>query len=145
VTGTYDGTTFTVVDAGSPQPYPDRGPVRTPCPEPDGGWVSPGASPDLSMATDDDLLAAMHAAEEEPDFSGSWIDYVEEPVGEEILEPGGIIANVGFTGDLDRYVAQIRETWGGPLCVVEFERTLHGCAGSRTGSRRTSGTSSGCR
>jgi len=93
VTGTYDGTTFAVVGAGSPQPYPDQGPIGTPCPEPDGGWVSPGASPDLSMATDDDLLAAMRAAEEESDFSGSWIDYVEEPVGEEIVEPGGIIGD----------------------------------------------------
>ena len=125
VTGTYDGTTFTVVDAGSPQPYPDQGPIGTPCPEPDGGWASPDASPDLSMATDDDMLAAMHAAEEESDFSGFWIDYVEEPVGEEIVEPGGIIANLAFTGDLDRHVARIRETWGGPLCVVEFERTYH--------------------
>jgi hypothetical protein len=125
VTGTYDGAIFTVVDAGPPQPSPDRGPIGTPCPEPDGGWASPEASPDLSVATEDDMLVAMHAAEEEPDFSGFWIDYVEEPVGEEIVEPGGIIANVAFTGDLDHHVAQIREAWGGPLCVVEFERTYH--------------------
>jgi hypothetical protein len=125
VTGTYDGATFTLVDAGPPQPSPDRGPIGTPCPEPDGGWASPEASPDLSRATEDDMLATMHAAEEMPDFSGFWIDYVEDPVGEEIVEPGGIIANVAFTGDLDRHIAQIRERWGGPLCVVEFERTFH--------------------
>jgi hypothetical protein len=123
VTGTYDGMTFTVTDAGPPQPFPHSGPVGTPCPEPDGGWASAEASPDLSMATDDDMLAAMHGAEAEPDFSGFWIDYVEEPVGEEVVEPGGIIANVAFTGDVDRHVTEIRQTWGGPLCVVEFERT----------------------
>jgi hypothetical protein len=123
VIGTYDGATFTVVDAGPPQRPPDRGPIGTPCLEPGGGWASREGSPDLSRATEEDMLAAMHAAEEEPDFAGFWIDYVEEPVGEEIVEPGGIIANVAFTGDLDRHVAQIREMWGGPLCVVEFERT----------------------
>jgi len=71
------------------------------------------------------MLATMHAAEEEADFAGFWIDYVTDPVGEEVVEPGGIIANVAFTGDLDRHTAQIRRTWGGPLCVVEFERTFH--------------------
>lgn len=125
VTGTYDGTTFTVEGAGSPQPYPDRGSIGTPCPEPAGGWTSAEASPDLANATDDDMLVMMHAAEDEPDFAGFWIDYVEEPVGEDVVEPGGIIANVAFTGDLDRHVAQIRQMWGGPLCMVEFERTYH--------------------
>ncbi|MEX2406001.1 MAG: hypothetical protein WD834_01580 [Actinomycetota bacterium] len=125
VTGTYDGTRFTVIDAGPPQPYPDRGPIGTPCAEPDGGWASPEASPDLSRATRDDMLATMHAAEDEPAFSGFWVDYVVEPVGEEVGEPGGVVANVAFTGDVERHVTQIRETWGGPLCVVEFERTYH--------------------
>jgi hypothetical protein len=123
VTGTYDGATFTVLDAGPPQPYPDSGTIGTPCPEPEGGWASPEASPDLSIATDEDISTTMHAAGDEPDFSGFWIDHVEEPVGEDVVEPGGIIVNVAFTGDLDRHVARIRETWGGPLCVVQFERT----------------------
>jgi hypothetical protein len=43
--------------------------------------------------------------------------------GRGTVEPGGIIANVAFTGDLERHTAQIRERWGGPLCVVQYERT----------------------
>jgi hypothetical protein len=31
---------------------------------------------------------------------------------------------VAFTGDIERHRSEISEVWGGPLCVVEFERTL---------------------
>ena len=85
--------------------------------EPAGGW----AATDPSRATEDHMLGLMHAMEAEPDFAGFWIDYVEEPVGEVVAEPGGIIANVAFTGDLERHRAEIRERWGGPLCLVEHE------------------------
>lgn len=119
--GTYDGTTFTVLEAGPPNPPDTSGgdPVDTPCAEPDGGWTSP----DPSKAGDADVRDLMRAMEDEPDFAGFWIDYVAEPVGEGTVEPGGIIANVAFTGGLERHTAEIRERWGGPLCVVQHERT----------------------
>jgi hypothetical protein len=121
VVGTYDGTLFTLIEAGPFQPSPreDGDPVDTPCPEPEGGWVSV----DASRATEEDMHATMHAAEDEPDYSGFWIDYVEDP-GEGPVAPGGIIANVAFTGDVERHTAEIRQRWGGPLCVVEHEWTL---------------------
>jgi hypothetical protein len=120
VVGTYDGDTFTVFDVGPMEREPSRGdPVDTLCPEPEGGWTSP----DLSKASDPDLVALMRAVEEEPDFAGFWIDYVVEPAGEEVVEPGDIIANVAFTGDVESHTDMIRTLWGGPLCLVQHERT----------------------
>jgi hypothetical protein len=120
VVGTYDGRTFNVREAGPPKTEgSDRDPIDTPCPEPDGGWTSP----DLSKASDHDLVALMRAVEEAPDFAGIWIDYVEEPRGEVVAEPGGIIANVAFTGDVETHADTIRTMWGGPLCLVQHERT----------------------
>jgi hypothetical protein len=120
VVGTYDGDTFTVFDVGPMEREPSRGdPVDTPCPEPEGGW----ASPDLSKASDPDLVALMRAVEEEPDFAGFWIDYVEEPSDEKLVGPGGVIANVAFTGDVESRAEMIRTLWGGPLCLVQHDRT----------------------
>lgn len=119
VVGTYDGRTFDVQEAGPEMTERSGGdPVDTPCPEPEVGWTSP----DLSKASDPDLVALMRAVEEEPDFAGFWIDYVDEP-SEEPAEPGGIIANIAFTGDVGSRSAMIRELWGGPLCLVRHERT----------------------
>jgi hypothetical protein len=64
----------------------------------------------------------MHAAEREPDSAGFWIDYVGEP--SEFTPPPEIIAVAAFTGDLERHEAELREVWGGPLCVTRHERTL---------------------
>lgn len=121
VVGTYDGAAFAVLGAGPPRP-PERSPgdpVDVPCPEPEGGW----SAPDPARATEDDLQGVMRAAESEPDSAGFWIDYVEEPPGEGPVEPGGIIAVAAFTGDLERHTAEIAQLWGGPLCVVQHERT----------------------
>jgi hypothetical protein len=119
--GSYDGTTFTVLEAGPPKPPDASGgdPVDAACAQADGGWTSP----DISKTSDADVRDLMRAMEDEPELAGLWIDYVAEPVGEGTVEPGGIIANVAFTGDLERHTAQIRERWGGPLCVVQHERT----------------------
>ena len=121
VVGTYDGSAFTVTNAGPPEPFEPSGgdPVDTPCPEPDGGWMAS----DPSLATEDVMLELMRTVEDEPDFAGFSIDYVQEPVGEVVAEPGGIIANVAFTSDLEGHDAEIRELWGGPLCLVEHEHT----------------------
>lgn len=122
VVGTYDGETFTLLEAGPPRPAEqvEGDPVDTPCAEPEGGW----SSPDPSKATDAHLRELMNAVEDEPDFAGFWIDYVVEPVGEGSSEPGNVIANVAFTGGVERHTERIRQLWGGPLCVVEHEHTF---------------------
>jgi hypothetical protein len=118
VVGTYEGESFTVVEVGDYRPpSPERTDFTAPCPEPSGGW----AVVDPARATDADLQAVMRAAENEQDSAGFWIDYVGEP--SEGTAPGGIIAIAAFTGDLGLHEAELKEVWGGPLCVTQFERT----------------------
>jgi len=118
VLGTYDGSAFTVLEVGAYEP-PASGSVdfTAPCAEPVGGWVSV----DHARATDADLQAVMHAAESEPDSAGFWIDYVDEP--SESTPDGRIIAIAAFTGDREGHEADLRELWGGPLCVTQHART----------------------
>lgn len=118
VVGTYDGSAFTILEVGIYEPpSSDHVDFTAPCPEPSGGWVAV----DLARATDADLRAVMHAAEGAPDSAGFWIDYVGEP--SENTEDGEIIAVAAFTGDLGVHEADLRELWGGPLCVTQHERT----------------------
>jgi hypothetical protein len=125
MTGTYDGESFTVEEAGLAEGSPtvsDGGdPIDTPCDEPEGGWVAEDPSR-TSMA---DRQAASSAASAEPDFAGLWIDYVEEPDPYAPEDPGteGMILNVAFTGDVERHRAVLGGLWGGPLCVVQHART----------------------
>jgi hypothetical protein len=119
VVGTYDGTSFAVLETGayrSPgSPSPDFTP---PCPEPAGGWVAA----DPSRTSEDDRIAAMHAAEAEEDSAGFWIDSTVEP-SEDPLGPGEVVVVAAFTGDLERHEAALQELWGGPLCVTRLEHT----------------------
>jgi hypothetical protein len=121
--GTYDGETFSVIETGPPQPQPPDGgdPIDTPCPEPEGGWVAA----DPGRTTEADRQAATKAAGAEPDFAGLWVDYVDDFDPNATEDPGteGMILNVAFTGDIDRHTAELRQVWGGPLCVVQHTRT----------------------
>jgi hypothetical protein len=119
VVGTYDGSSFTVEQTGPPEaPQRDDGdPFETPCPEPTGGWTNV----DPSATGDADRIAAMRTAESIPEYAGLWISYLEEPSE---LEPGPFVLNVAFTGDPASYEADLRAVWGGPLCVLSFERTF---------------------
>jgi hypothetical protein len=121
--GTYDGESFRVMETAPPQPEPgdDGDPIDTPCPEPEGGWVAA----DPSRTTEADRQAATKAAGAELDFAGLWVDYVDEFDPDAPEDPGteGLILNVAFTGDLDRHTTELRELWGGPLCVVQHTRT----------------------
>jgi hypothetical protein len=120
VVGTYDGSTFTVLDVGSPQASAEEpgDPFAAPCPEPDGGWFAP----DPSRTTDGDLTAAYQFSEGQPDSAGSWIDYTVEP-SEGPYGPNDIVLVAAFTGDLDRHRSELAGVWGGPLCVTQHERT----------------------
>jgi hypothetical protein len=126
VTGTYDGESFTLDHAGPAQgapPSDDGGdPIDTPCDEPEGGWVAP----DPSRTSEADRQAASRAAGEEPDFAGLWIDYVGDPKPEDLdADPTSaeVILNMAFTGDIERHREELGELWGGPLCVVQLDRT----------------------
>ena len=119
VVGTYDGSSFTVESVGPIAPVEPEGsdPFETPCPEPEGGWTDM----DPSVTNDDDRIAAMRVAEDFPEFAGIWISYLGEPVDHEM--PGPYVLNVAFTGDPHRFENDIRAAWGGPLCLVSFDRT----------------------
>jgi hypothetical protein len=114
VVGTYDGATFALIEVlGPPMADGDGGVDFTaPCGEPEGGWVAH----DPSRAGRDDFTLAAHAAESESDSTAVWIDYLEAPVGE---QAGAFIGVFGFTGDLERHEAELRELWGGPICVFQ--------------------------
>jgi hypothetical protein len=119
VVGTYDGSSFTVEQGGPPQP-PEPGesdPFETPCPRPAGGWTDV----DPSTTGEADQIAAMRTAEAIPEYAGLWISYLQEPTE---FELGPFVLNVAFTGDPDRYEADLRAVWGGPLCVLSFDRTF---------------------
>jgi len=107
VTGTWDGDQLTLtepptVPGSEPPDLPD---FATPCPEPPGGWQPV----DPSKADDNALNAAVIAANDRPDFAGLWLD--------------GSIINVRVTGDIAAAERDLREIWGGALCVSPAERT----------------------
>jgi hypothetical protein len=124
VVGRYDGTEFMVTDAGPyRQPPPDDGdPFAAPCPEPEGGWIAT----DPSRATEEHLQIVTRRAEREGDSAGIWVDYLVPPemVDEGTVAPNDVILVAAFTGDLVRHEAELREIWGGPLCVTHHDRTL---------------------
>ncbi len=120
VTGTFDGQVFTLLEAGPPRPWGavDH-PIESGCPKPAGGWEIP----DPSKTSEGDQINVMREARRSPDFSGLWIAYIGTP-SEASESDNDYVLNVAFTGDLQRHEADIREIWGGALCVVVSERTL---------------------
>jgi hypothetical protein len=121
LTGHYDGDRFTVVDAApfkaQPSSDEDEESDDTPCTEPEGGWEST----DPERTTERDKLLTVKAAEREPDSSGAWID-------------GGIL-NLAFTGDLDEHETEVRETWGGPLCLSQYRNSHRRLSAIQSGPR----------
>ncbi|HEX2031243.1 MAG TPA: hypothetical protein VHL78_07575 [Actinomycetota bacterium] len=122
VVGSYDGEAFSVSDVGPPrqgqEPFDDD-PIEAPCPDPEGGWPWP----DPARSSEEDLVAAQRAAQREPDFAGVWIDYLAEPNPDAPPDALQVILTAAFTGDLERHEAELRELWGGPLCIALHERT----------------------
>lgn len=118
VTGLYDGDVFTVRAAGPPRWEEEADdPIEAACPEPEAGWERPNEA----LLSEEDYQRAIRAARRESDFSGAWIDYIDEPT--EFTDPQDIILSLAFTGDLDRHEVEAREVWGGPLCVTKFDHT----------------------
>jgi hypothetical protein len=123
VVGTYDGDSFTVLQVGPPQPEPsDPGDViEIPCSEPDGGWVAT----DPSRTGDADIQAALHYTDAQPDSAGMWIKHTEQNPSDLNHGPNDVVLNAAFTGDIERHRRGLSRLWGGPLCVVQYERTEH--------------------
>lgn len=136
VVGTYDGSTFTLTEPARPaEPVPEgeadvaEPRFPTPCEEPEGGW----AVVDETTATSEAMQEALEYASAQPDYAGSWVDQSINPaLGEnadpEQLEqhandPTRLVLNLRFTGDVDRHERELREIWGGALCVSLAEHT----------------------
>ncbi len=137
VVGTYDGEAFRLTEP--PQPavepeIPDSPQFWTPCDEPTGGW----AVVDEDTATDEAMNEAIAYAEAQADHAGTWLDQSINPaladeadLSPEDMEavandPTKLVLNFRFTGDVDRHEQQLREIWGGALCVSAAEHTMAG-------------------
>jgi hypothetical protein len=136
--GQWDGTALTLTEPPSeprPRDVPDDADrFATPCPEPEGGWrvVNP------ATATDEAMQAAIQHARAQPDVGGVWVDQSmnpaarQEPIDEGAMnDPTRTILNIAFTGDLVRHEAELRERWGGPLCVSEAAASMAELRGIR--------------
>lgn len=106
LTGTFDGSTFTVTEA-IPAALYDA--VK----EPVAGGLEPACddatTTDRARATPEDMDATLAAASALPTYAGAWLS-------------NGTIS-VAVTGDAEAAEAELRRTWGGLLCVTTVERT----------------------
>lgn len=106
LTGTFDGSTFTVTDAIPAALYdtmaaPEEEPLAAACDDP--------TTTDTAKATPEDLDATLAAASALPTYASAWLT--------------GDTINVAVTEDAEGAEAQLRTTWGGMLCVTTVERT----------------------
>lgn len=135
LTGTFDGTSFTVATVDDPGPFPPPEDLtNSPCPPPPGGWHP---YPQDAFA----LRGSGKATQTErggSDFAGMWISYFyaspkAEAAALEAVAAGryddgpetvGRILNVAFTGYLERHEANLRKKWHGSLCVVRHRHSF---------------------
>ena len=106
LTGTFDGSTFTVTDAIPAALYdtmaePEQEPLAAACDDP--------TTTDTAKATPEDLDATLAAASALPTYASAWLT--------------GNTINVAVTEDAEGAEAELRTTWGGMLCVTTVERT----------------------
>lgn len=120
IVGGWDGTRMTVeevrlvvapIDA---PPEVDR-PFPSPCPEPAGGW----RVIDPAKTTSESWWAVMEAAKARPDYGGDWID---QPRGL-TNDLDTMIINIRVTGSIVEAERDLRQYWGGALCVSPALRT----------------------
>jgi hypothetical protein len=118
VTGTWDGERLTLTEP--PRTATDGSALSpdfaTPCPEPAGGWTVL----DPAKTTDQTLNAAIEAARARPDFAGVWLDQPIRAAQSETApdnDPTNLVLNVRVTGDVAQSEQDLRQIWGGALCV----------------------------
>jgi hypothetical protein len=132
VVGSFDGTRFTLTrPAVTPEEYDGPPPtgepdpsLRTPCPEPDGGWQVV----DDALATTAALDRTIARARRLPGFAEVWLDQSvneadPEREPEAMNDPEKLVLNVRVTGDTADARRTLREVWGGALCVSSARRT----------------------
>ena len=133
LTGTYDAgaDAFTAIEVvnGTDYEWPevDVTDFSTPCPEPEGGW----RVLDESKARFEAMNAAFELAQRIDGYATAWMDQSPNPAvksgaaeGSEMLmnDPLLTIVNVRVTGDPRAAEAELREVWGGMLCVTQASR-----------------------
>jgi hypothetical protein len=106
LTGTFDGSAFTVTDAIPAALYdtmaePEQEPLAAACDDP--------TTTDTAKATPEDMDATLAAASALPTYASAWLT--------------GNTINVAVTEDAEGAEAELRKTWGGMLCVTTVERT----------------------
>ena len=107
-------------DYSGPSVLADAGqrPLGTPCPEPAGGW----RVVDSANTTDSSLGPTASHAQRTVGYAGLWVDQ-SASTSPEYNDPTQLILNVAFTHDLSARERDLRETWGGALCVSKAPRT----------------------
>jgi hypothetical protein len=124
VTGTWDGERLTLTEPprmAEPTVVTPDSDFSTPCPEPAGGW----GVIDPATTTSETLEDAIAAARARPDFAGVWLDQpIREPApGAPDNDPTNLVLNVRVTGDVAQAEQDLRQIWGGALCVSSAGRS----------------------
>ena len=106
LTGTFDGTTFTVTDAIPAALYdvaaqPQDDPLAAACETP--------TTTDAAVTTPEDMDSTLASASALPGYATSWLT--------------GSTINVAVTEDAAGAEATLRRTWGGELCVTTVKKT----------------------
>ncbi|SOC49724.1 hypothetical protein SAMN05660748_2456 [Blastococcus aggregatus] len=123
--GTWDGDRFTLTEPPGdrdsvprPEGVQDSVPP-TPCDPPAGGW----AVVDERLLTTEAQSAATTYADEQPDLGAVWLDQDAAWTGARPDDVDAGVLTFSFTGDLDRHEAELRQRYGGPICVVAAAHT----------------------
>jgi hypothetical protein len=115
----YDGTEFD---------QPDEDVWTTPCDEPVGGWKVV----DPSLTTEESMSRALERASRRDDYAGAWIDQSINPAAQgdigaedetDLNDPAKLILNIAVTSNPGVAEAELRDIWGGALCVSRAEHT----------------------
>ena len=107
-------------DRAAEPPLDDR--FASPCPEPAGGW----APVDPARATPEAAEEAQRVAAASSGFAALWVDQrlPEAEITEEAAnDPQRYVLNVSTTGDAAELEEELREVWGGSLCVSSAPRS----------------------
>lgn len=124
--GSYDGRVFRLVEVmadGLPDSPSGDEALDTPCPAPSGGWavLEPARTNAEALEAAADVVASRGG-------TTWWID----PTGgrgavagaDGISEaPAWVVLNVATEGDVEEVEREVREVWGGKLCVTNALRT----------------------
>lgn len=117
LTGTFDGTTFTVEKATQPRPVPHEWDFAIPCSTPEGGWQVL----DATRSGQDDLHTAIRLTERLDGFAMAAVSTSEGEPGPR--DPSDTVLSLYVAGESAPAEAAVREVWGGMLCVSEVEHS----------------------